>query len=314
MSAPFFSVLMLTYNSSWDKTRQTLYSILIQKFADFEIVIADDGSQDNNFSKIEEYFATNHFTNYTLVANETNQGIVKNFDSGLVLCKGKYIKPISPGDFLYDENTLASVYDEIKDGDAAVYFGNAVYYSNTGGNIHIYDDNANPMDLTPYLKKDYKTIKKNYLVGMDRILGASVLYRSDKFKYYFHQMLKIIKYAEDCSIGFMIAHDEKIDYLSTKGVIWYEYSSGISTNGNSKWGRLIDADYRNMLFLLVEKKIIPLWLYELHYSESNLKRWFIKLFHFPIFFIRQRLFSSPLIIGWSRRIYNVIDLKRILKS
>ena len=252
MSAPFFSVLMLTYNSSWDKTRQTLYSILIQKFADFEIVIADDGSQDNNFSKIEEYFATNHFTNYTLVANETNQGIVKNFDSGLVLCKGKYIKPISPGDFLYDENTLASVYDEIKDGDAAVYFGNAVYYSNTGGNIHIYDDNANPMDLTPYLKKDYKTIKKNYLVGMDRILGASVLYRSDKFKYYFHQMLKIIKYAEDCSIGFMIAHDEKIDYLSTKGVIWYEYSSGISTNGNSKWGRLIDADYRNMLFLLVE--------------------------------------------------------------
>ena len=103
---PFFSVLMLTYNSSWDKTRQTLYSVLVQKDVSFEIIIADDGSDENNFEKIREYLAAWDFTTYYLVANEQNQGIVRNFNSGLVLCKGEYIKPLSPGDFLYDENTL----------------------------------------------------------------------------------------------------------------------------------------------------------------------------------------------------------------
>ena len=70
---PFFSVLMLTYNSSWDKTRQTLYSVLVQKDVSFEIIIADDGSEENNFEKIRDYLAAWNFAAYSLVANERNQ-------------------------------------------------------------------------------------------------------------------------------------------------------------------------------------------------------------------------------------------------
>jgi glycosyltransferase involved in cell wall biosynthesis len=287
---------MLTYNSPWDKTRQTLYSILIQKFTDFEIVIADDGSQDNNFSKIEEYFATNNFTNYTLVANKTNQGIVKNFNSGLVLCKGKYIKPISPGDFLYDENTLAAVYDEIKDGDAAVYFGRAAFYSNTNGELKLYPEKCNPRDLAPYIKKDYKAIRRNYLVNRDYILGASTFYKRDIFEKYFCDIKNIIKYAEDCTLIYMVANDEKFEYLPYD-VIWYEYSSGISTSGDSKWAQRLYEDNKQTFAMLYNKRLIPYWIYEISYGESRYKRLLIKILHNPRTII-MRLFHLKSLNEW----------------
>ena len=215
---PFFSVLMLTYNSSWDKTRQTLYSVLVQKDVSFEIIIADDGSEENNFEKIRDYLASWNFTAYSRVANERNQGIVRNFNSGLVLCKGEYIKPLSPGDFLYDENTLSACREAIKGNDAAVYFGRAFFYGRESDTVKVFADKANPRDLRPYLKNNARKIKRNYLLKRDYILGASVIYKKDIFKRYFEEIMSTVKYAEDCTMIYMIASGEKARYMKMDAI------------------------------------------------------------------------------------------------
>lgn len=290
METPFFSVLMLTYNSSWDKTRQTLYSVLIQKFKDYEIVIADDGSQENNFSKIEKYFAANNFANYTLVANETNQGIVRNFHSGLVLCKGKYIKPISPGDFLYDENTLSICCKKMKDDSASVYFGRAFFYSYENDMLKLYPDKSNPHDLTPYIRDNSNLIKRNYLQHRDYILGAATFYKTTIFRKYFEEISSVVKFAEDCTMIYMVANNEKfilLDLPNNNPLIWYEYTIGISTNQSSKWQKLLMEDNKNTFRFLNEKNLIPQWMYNYHFGNSKMYRRIVGLIHEPTRLIRK---------------------------
>ena len=311
MNHHFFSILLLTYNSPWEKTMQTLYSILIQENVDYEIIIADDGSSDNNFNRIEEYLSSYSFVNYTLVENKKNQGTVKNFLSGLQHCQGEYIKPISPGDFLYDKNVLSSVYEIIQDKEAAVYFGKAIFYSYFDKKIHFFKDKANPRDLTPYLKKDCKGIKKNYLVEHDYILGASTFYKRDVFEKYFIDIIDIVKYTEDCIMIYMIANGETIEFLNLDCVIWYEYSSGISTSGDSKWVQRILADHKNIFAMLVSKKLIPKWSYNMFYDSSRIKRFFLKIFYNPSSIIK-RLFFVNKIKGWKAFNNNIDILKNIL--
>ena len=319
--APFFSVLMLTYNSSWDKTRQTLYSVLVQKDVSFEIVIADDGSEENNFEKIRDYLASWNFAAYSLVANEQNQGIVRNFNSGLVLCKGEYIKPLSPGDFLYDENTLSACCEAIKGNDAAVYFGRAFFYSREADTVKIFADKANPRDLRPYLKKDARKIKRNYLFRCDQILGASVIYKKDIFQKYFSEIMPIVKYTEDLTIRFMIANNEKVEYLDIsmetsccQGLLWYEYASGISTSGDARWARLCYEDSKNVFRLLKEKRLVQRWLYDRYFLGNKIKRLFILLFYTPMEFAWKcipRKYRLGL-KGWNKKTCNIDKLKKIL--
>ena len=44
------SVIVCTYNANWEKTKNTLFSIIRQKNVIFEIIVTDDGSASNNFS------------------------------------------------------------------------------------------------------------------------------------------------------------------------------------------------------------------------------------------------------------------------
>ena len=159
------TVCVLTYNPDWTKFRNTLKSIICQKGVDFDIVISDDGSKDNCFAKAEEYLKENSFSDYRFITNKQNQGIVKNTLAALSIIKSKYVKMISPGDFLYDENTLAKFTDFAEKKPAAAYFGNAVYYSaNENGEINIYETLHNPRDLKPWIDQDEKRIRKNYIL------------------------------------------------------------------------------------------------------------------------------------------------------
>ena len=83
------SVVVVTYNPSWDKEKETLDSILKQKGISIEIIIADDGSKENNFSLVKEYFEKNEFNDYKLVFNPVNKGTVYNTYSGLLADEGK---------------------------------------------------------------------------------------------------------------------------------------------------------------------------------------------------------------------------------
>ena len=94
------SIVILTYNSSFENLMKTLESSLNQDEINFEIIIADDGSKENHEKEIRDYFLAHDFTNFQLVLNRQNRGTVQNLLSALDVARGEYVKPISPGDLL----------------------------------------------------------------------------------------------------------------------------------------------------------------------------------------------------------------------
>ena len=90
MSKPTLSILTITYNHS-KYISQTIESFLMQKTDfEFEIIIADDASTDNNQEIIREYHKK--YPNLIKpILREKNIGMNANFMDALNKCQGKYI-------------------------------------------------------------------------------------------------------------------------------------------------------------------------------------------------------------------------------
>jgi glycosyltransferase involved in cell wall biosynthesis len=94
-SSPEITVLMPVYNASRD-LKAAIDSILTQSFKDFELLIIDDGSQDDSVAVIEGYLAED--TRINLIKNNKNSGIVYSLNIGLELAKGKFIARMDADD------------------------------------------------------------------------------------------------------------------------------------------------------------------------------------------------------------------------
>lgn len=279
---PLVTVCVLTYNPNWTKFRNTLKSIICQKGVDFDIVISDDGSKYNCFDKAEEYLKENNFSGYRFIANEQNQGTVKNVISALQHTESKYIKLISPGDFLYDENVLAKFTDFAEKNPAEAYFGNAVFYSTKKDcEIKIYETVHKPKDLKPWIDNDYKTIRRNYLYRNDFILGASLFCNKAVFEEYVKRLDGIVKYAEDMAIFLMIVKKKLVLYVN-QPFVFYEYGVGISTNDATNC--MVNKDITNVYNKLCVEKLMSkhlMYLRKDNSKKNRVIRFLIKLLKDP---------------------------------
>ena len=243
-----FSVLVLQYNPIYELIEKTIISILEQKNIELEIVIADDGSKINYFEKIKLIFQEYGFENYILVENEKNQGTVKNIISGLKNCKGKYIKCISPGDYLYNPNVLSAVYEKMEDVKATLLFGDMAFYNYSNDEVQILSEKR-PYYSEIYRTDDYLTMRKHLLIYQDNISGASAFIKRDIFSEMMNMIEDSVVFQEDVAFSMLTFMDEKIIYLQDY-VVWYEYGGGISTSSENKWTKILQRDTLNYYYLL----------------------------------------------------------------
>lgn len=287
------------------------------KNIDYEIIIVDDGSKNNNFKEIKDYLETSKFGNYTLIANNKNLGIVKNVLSGLKIAKGEFVKLISPGDFLYDSNVLSKVYDFAKINEASIYFtNNFYYYLEDNCRPIIKELRKNPIDLNPYIKNDYYQIKKNYLCKHDYILGAGVFEKTEDLLSSLLKLEPYIKYAEDTSMIYMIANNKKVRYMDFGGV-WYEDGTGISTQENTPFQEALYQDNINVFQVLLKDKKIDHLSYYMHYSKSKIIRAICKIIKNPgCFFMSIKKFigKNDCNYGWKYNEYDISYLLNILNE
>ncbi len=255
------SVILCSYNPRYNALISTVKSIIAQKKIIFELIILDDCSQTDYFKELCNYFKKASFTQYRLVKQEKNVGTVKSLMAGLKEAKGRYIKAISPGDFLYDELVLYEFVKFMNKNNAKIGFGDAIYYGNSNG-IKIYNRSM-PKKLDIYLKEkyDYNAIKHRYFICGDWINGASYMHDRIMLIEYLSKIQNRIKYAEDFITCLMILDEIKI-YYNPQKVVWYEYGTGISTNTKSKL-------YNGFLKDLKELKNI---LLEYHFNNKYVKK------------------------------------------
>jgi len=86
---PFFSVCIPVYNGS-NKIINAVKSLEKQTFKNFETIIIDDKSIDDTYIKTKKYLQESKLK-YILHKNESNLGMVRNWNKTIELAKGEYI-------------------------------------------------------------------------------------------------------------------------------------------------------------------------------------------------------------------------------
>ncbi|RYE22899.1 MAG: glycosyltransferase [Sphingobacteriaceae bacterium] len=98
---PLVTVLVPTYNRA-SFLKETIDSVLVQNFIDFELLVVDNYSTDNTYDVVHSYSDPR----IRYVCNDSNLGIIGNYNRGLRESAGDYIYLLSDDDIMCDESNL----------------------------------------------------------------------------------------------------------------------------------------------------------------------------------------------------------------
>lgn len=109
--ANLISVLMAVYNTNFDIVKRAIDSVLNQTFTDFELIVIDDGS-NNDIQSLLLNYAIQH-ENKTRYLRHANCGQSASINYGVKISNGEYITIIDADDE-YAPKHLQSCLNEIK--------------------------------------------------------------------------------------------------------------------------------------------------------------------------------------------------------
>ena len=163
MSQPFFSVIIPTYNRE-NLILNTLNSVLNQKFTSFEIIVVDDGGQDNT-EQVVKNIGSSKISYYKKINGE--RGAARNY--GWQMAKGEYVTFLDSDDIFYD-NHLQEAYNFITKTHHPVCFAQAYEIKNA---------TTNKVLVKPYFSTtdtiNDKIIAKNILSCFGVFLKTSLI-------------------------------------------------------------------------------------------------------------------------------------------
>lgn len=94
MKSPLFTIIIPLYNKE-KSIFKTINSVIFQTYTDFEVIIVDDGSQDNSYN-IANSFSDNRISCY----KKTNGGVASARNYGITKSKGEWLLFLDADDLL----------------------------------------------------------------------------------------------------------------------------------------------------------------------------------------------------------------------
>lgn len=113
---PLVSVIVITYNSS-KYILETLESVRSQTYQNIELIISDDGSQDDTVVVCRKWLenSKSRFVRTHLLTVQENTGIPANCNRGIRVSKGKWIKLIAGDDAFFEDGIETFINTEKSD-------------------------------------------------------------------------------------------------------------------------------------------------------------------------------------------------------
>lgn len=108
------SVLMTVFNTNLLYTKRAIDSVLEQDFQDFELIIIDDGSKENNRESLMDYVVK--YEDKISYIRHSNRGQSESINRGVLFGLGEYIAIIDSDDE-YKPNHLSTCLREINELD-----------------------------------------------------------------------------------------------------------------------------------------------------------------------------------------------------
>lgn len=252
------SIIVPIFNGEANLTK-CINSLINQTLIDIEIILINDGSNDNS-SKIIEKFSM--IDNRIIVINKKNEGVSATRNLGIKLARGKFVGFIDSDDYINCKMYEELYYKAIKEN-----VNLAMCKFSTISDKHKYGEKWN------FYYEDIKSaefILKN-MIGVenetdfnkfDPLMGSTCrcIYNKeilDKYNIFFNEE---ITYAED--LIFNIKYLTKIHKVVLTDEILYYYRN----NENS-----LSRGYRNELFVIIRKLI-----YEIEQAIGKDKKIFLE--------------------------------------
>ena len=127
-------------------------SILSQRYADFELILVDDGSTDNSLSICNEYTEKD---SRVIVHHKENEGLVAARKTGVSLAKGEYIGFVDCDDYI-DGDMYLALMDAAKKDNSDIVTGGIIIDSVSGSKVECskldcgyYDEKAIKNQIIP---------------------------------------------------------------------------------------------------------------------------------------------------------------------
>jgi glycosyltransferase involved in cell wall biosynthesis len=108
------SVLMSVYNTHFSYIKRAIDSVLNQDFQDFELLVIDDGSKENDRDTLIKYIEK-HEDKITYIRH-SNRGQSESINRGILNSQGEFITIIDSDDE-YKPNHISACLKEIQDYD-----------------------------------------------------------------------------------------------------------------------------------------------------------------------------------------------------
>lgn len=105
---------MTVFNTDFFYTKRAIDSVLQQDFQDFELIIIDDGSKENNRETLMDY--VEKYENKISYIRHSNRGQSESINRGVLYSQGEYITIIDSDDE-YKPNHLSTCLREINEMD-----------------------------------------------------------------------------------------------------------------------------------------------------------------------------------------------------
>lgn len=167
------TVVLCTYNGEL-YIKEQLLSILNQTILPDEIVVVDDKSKDNTIQIVTDILNDHEIEN-KIIVNETNLGVVKNFEKGVLNVSNDIIFFCDQDD-IWVENKIELILKEYNENDEDVMvFSNALLVNDINESL-----NQTMWDNVGLNKKYFSNNKfKKLLLKKQVVTGATMSYKTD---------------------------------------------------------------------------------------------------------------------------------------
>jgi len=266
MTQPVFSVIILAFNQE-NYISRAIESCLKQDFADYELIIVDDGSTDGTRNIIDEYRAK--YKNIFLQAHPENLSSHVARCSGVEAAHGKYILFLD-GDDSFCEGAFKTLYDELickETFDVAEFSyvldpGNTVVNPDENGLISKRIEYFKNMDTcttiwnklyeTEFLKKSFAKMKKIYINMADDIYESiCIAYYTEK---YIQSRICIVKYTVGTGVSTM-KHSLEDNRRNCKSISTVLHAINLFCQENDvlDYTAIMDATQKHLISFMLQR-------------------------------------------------------------
>jgi glycosyltransferase involved in cell wall biosynthesis len=219
MGRLYFSVVIPLYNKE-KHIKRAIDSILNQSYQKFEIIVVDDGSEDDGVIKVEEYEDSR-----IKLIKQSNKGVSAARNIGIKNAKYDYIGFLDADD-VWKKDFLKEIYFLIKDyPNKAAYATGYESYLENGSIKKAKYSNTNDK-FRGVINNYFKNTLKNSLFS-----SSSVVIRREIFKDigYFDESLKL---GEDLDMWFRIALKKESAFINKSLATYYRNADNRACNNS----------------------------------------------------------------------------------